>query len=166
LGHGLHASTSRVLSASVADADDPCRQPGCKFCDIVAGELAAHVVLDQNGAVAFLDNRPLFPGHVLLIPRCHVDTFDDAPAEVAAELAVTAQRLSRAVQDATAAKGTFIATNVRVSQSVPHLHIHIVPRTKGDGLRGFFWPRNRYRNDEEAAAVAEAIRKALVAQAS
>jgi histidine triad (HIT) family protein len=140
---------------------DPCQQPDCKFCEIAAGQLAAHVVLDEGGAVAFLDNRPLFPGHVLLIPRCHVDTFDDAPAEVLVELVVVAQRLSRAVQAATGAKGAFIATNVRVSQSVPHLHIHIVPRTKGDGLRGFFWPRTRYGSDSEAAAVADSVRKAL-----
>jgi histidine triad (HIT) family protein len=124
------------------------------------------VVLDEGGAVAFLDNRPLFPGHVLLIPRCHVDTFDDAPSDVLAGLAVTSQRLSKAVQAATDAKGAFIATNVRVSQSVPHLHIHIVPRTKGDGLRGFFWPRAPYRDEAQAAAVADAIRKALADQPS
>jgi histidine triad (HIT) family protein len=132
----------------------------------VAGELPARVVLDEGGAVAFLDNRPLFPGHVLLVPRCHVDSFDDAPPDVVTELALTAQRLSRAVQAATGAKGAFIATNVRVSQSVPHLHFHIVPRTKGDGLRGFFWPRTRYRNESEAEAVAESIRKALADQTS
>jgi histidine triad (HIT) family protein len=124
------------------------------------------VVLDEGGAVAFLDNRPLFPGHVLLIPRCHVDTFDDAPSDVLAELAVTSQRLSKAVQAATDAKGAFIATNVRVSQSVPHLHIHIVPRTKGDGLRGFFWPRAPYHDEAHAAAVADAVRKALADQPS
>jgi histidine triad (HIT) family protein len=124
------------------------------------------VVLDEEGAVAFLDSRPLFPGHVLLIPRCHVDTFDDAPSDVLAELAVTSQRLSKAVQAATAATGAFIATNVRVSQSVPHLHIHIVPRTKGDGLRGFFWPRAPYRDEAHAAAAADAIRKALADQPS
>jgi histidine triad (HIT) family protein len=122
------------------------------------------VVLDEGGAVGFLDNRPLFPGHVLLIPRCHVDTFDDAPAEVLTEMALTSQRLSKAVQAATDATGAFIATNVRVSQSVPHLHIHIVPRTKGDGLRGFFWPRAPYRDDAHAAGVADAIRKALADQ--
>jgi histidine triad (HIT) family protein len=136
--------------------------PGCVFCDIVAGERSAFVVLDDKDTMAFLDIRPLFPGHVLLVPRCHVDTFDDAPADTVIQLALAAQRLSKAVQAATGAAGSFIATNVRVSQSIPHLHFHVVPRTQGDGLRGFFWPRHKYRDDRHAEEVAEAIRAALV----
>jgi histidine triad (HIT) family protein len=135
--------------------------PGCAFCDIVAGERSAFVVLDEKDTMAFLDIRPLFPGHVLLIPRCHVDTFDDAPPDTVTQLALAAQRLSKAVQAATGAAGSFIATNVRVSQSIPHLHFHVVPRTRGDGLRGFFWPRHKYSDDRHAEEVAEAIRAAL-----
>jgi histidine triad (HIT) family protein len=148
----------------VASVERVIRLPGCLFCDIVAGDRAGFIVLDEPAAVAFLDVRPLFPGHVLLVPRSHVETFDDAPDEIVAHLATTAQRLSRAVQRATGAAGSFIATNVRVSQSISHLHFHIVPRTRGDGLRGFFWPRTRYRDDDHAEEVASAIRAALTAR--
>jgi histidine triad (HIT) family protein len=139
--------------------------PGCPFCEIAAGGRPAFVVLDEPAVVAFLDSHPLFPGHVLVVPRDHYATFDDAPPEVVAEVAVAAQRLSRAVQAATGAAGTFVATNVRVSQSVHHLHFHVVPRTRGDGLRGFFWPRTRYRDDADAEAVAASIREALTVPA-
>jgi histidine triad (HIT) family protein len=138
---------------------------GCPFCEIVAGERPAFVVLDEPAVVGFLDSHPLFPGHVLVVPRDHHDTFDDSPPEVVAEVAVAAQRVSRAVQAATGAAGAFVATNIRVSQSVHHLHVHVVPRTRGDGLRGFFWPRTRYRDDEHAEAVASAIRAALTVPA-
>jgi histidine triad (HIT) family protein len=150
-----------IASPAVASVDGVFRLPGCPFCDIVAGDRSAFVVLDEPGVVAFLDIHPLFPGHVLVVPRSHVDSFDDAPASVLADLATATQQLSRAVQAATGAAGAFIATNVRVSQSIPHLHFHVVPRTRGDGLRGFFWPRTRYRDDEHAEEVAAAIRAAL-----
>ena len=133
----------------------------CVFCDIVHGRTPAHVVYDDGASVAFLDSRPLFPGHVLLVPREHVETFPELPAPLIAPLFDRAQRISRAVETAMNAEGTFVAINNRVSQSVPHLHIHIVPRRKGDGLKGFFWPRSKYASDEQAAQTAEAIRKVL-----
>jgi histidine triad (HIT) family protein len=107
--------------------------------------------------VAFLDIRPVFPGHTLVVPRVHVETLTDLPAPLVAPYAAAVQRLAGAVEVGMEAGGTFVAVNNKVSQSVPHLHTHVVPRTKGDGLRGFFWPRGRYGSDEEAAAVAEAI---------
>jgi histidine triad (HIT) family protein len=136
-------------------------EPGCAFCAIVAGEAAAHVVLDDAAAVAFLDRRPLFPGHVLLVPRGHYETLTDLPADQVEGLFLRTQRLASAVETAMAAKGTFVAVNNRVSQSVPHLHVHIAPRTKGDGLRGFFWPRTTYADEHEAAEVAAAVRAAV-----
>lgn len=134
--------------------------PSCVFCQIVAGEVAAHVVLDDEVAVGFLDVRPLFHGHVLVVPRAHVETLADLPADAVGPLFERAQRLSVAVVDALGAEGSFVAMNNRVSQSVPHLHVHVVPRTKGDGLRGFFWPRTRYDDDAHAGAVAASIRSA------
>ena len=133
----------------------------CAFCDIVHGRTAAHVVYEDGVSMAFLDARPLFAGHVLLAPREHIETFAELPPPLVAPLFEAAQRLSRAVETAMNAEGTFVAMNNRVSQSVPHLHIHIVPRRKGDGLKGFFWPRSKYASDEQAAQTAEAIRKAL-----
>lgn len=118
---------------------------------------------DDDVAVAFLDRRPLFPGHVLVIPRHHVETLTDLPADLVGPFFGRVQAVAVAVGDACGAQGTFVAMNNKVSQSVPHLHVHVVPRTKGDGLRGFFWPRQRYRNDDHAAAVAGAIRQALTA---
>jgi histidine triad (HIT) family protein len=132
----------------------------CIFCRIIAGEEEAEVVLDDEHAVAFLDFRPLFHGHVLLCPREHHETLADLPAEQVGPLFERAQRLSVAVRDAMGAKGSFVAMNNGVSQSVPHLHVHVVPRTKGDGLRGFFWPRTKYRGDTLREAGA-AIRAAL-----
>ena len=135
--------------------------PNCLFCQIVAGERPAHVVLESEHAMAFLDARPLFPGHSLLVPRDHHETLGDLPTPLVAELFVDAQRLARAMEDAMEADGTFVAMNNRVSQSVPHLHVHVVPRRRKDGLRGFFWPRQRYKDDEEMAAVASRLRDAL-----
>ena len=134
---------------------------GCTFCSIRDGELPAHVVLDDEVVLAFLDVRPLFPGHVLLVPRDHVETLPDLPAERVGPYFERVQRLSVAVRDATGAQGSFVAMNNVVSQSVPHLHAHVVPRTKGDGLKGFFWPRTRYRDDAHMADVADAIARAL-----
>jgi histidine triad (HIT) family protein len=131
----------------------------CLFCRIVRGEVAAHVVYSDEAFLAFLDHRPLFPGHALLVPREHVETLFDAPAELLGPLAAATQRLSVAVRDAMEAEGVFNAVNNVVSQSVPHLHVHVVPRRRKDGLRGFFWPRSKYASDEEARAVATRIRR-------
>jgi histidine triad (HIT) family protein len=133
------------------------------FCAIVAGDVPAHRVLEDDGFVAFLDVRPLFPGHVLVVPRPHVETLTDLPAAGAGPLFERVRALAGAMELALGAQGSFVALNNRVSQSVPHLHVHVVPRTKGDGLRGFFWPRQRYGSDEEAAAVADRLRSALAA---
>ena len=133
----------------------------CTFCAIVRGDLAAHVVLDDGPFFAFLDRRPLFHGHVLLVPREHVETIMDAPPGLLGPLAGATQTLSRAVLQAMDADGIFNAVNNVVSQSVPHLHVHVVPRRRKDGLRGFFWPRTKYASEEEAAAVAARIREAL-----
>jgi histidine triad (HIT) family protein len=133
----------------------------CIFCRIVAGEQPAHVVLEDETFMAFLDIRPLFPGHVLLVPRAHVVTVMDAPRELLGPLAERTRDLARAVQAAMGSAGIFTAVNNIVSQSVPHLHVHVVPRNRKDGLRGFFWPRTTYASDEEAADVAGRIREAL-----
>ena len=133
----------------------------CLFCAIVAGSVPAHVVLDDEIAVAFLDVRPVFKGHVLVAPREHYVTLPDLPAGLVGPLFTRVQRVSAAVPEALGAQGTFVAENNVVSQSVAHLHVHVVPRTKGDGLRGFFWPRTKYADDEEAAGYARRIREAL-----
>lgn len=134
---------------------------GCVFCAIVAGEHPAHVVLDDEVALAFLDARPLFPGHTLLVPRTHYETLPDLPEELTGPLFARARRLAAAVPAAMEAAGSFVAMNNVVSQSVPHLHVHVVPRNRKDGLRGFFWPRKKYDDDAHAERVAEAIRTAL-----
>ena len=133
----------------------------CLFCRIAAGEEPAHVAYEDERLVGFLDIRPLFHGHVLLVPRAHVDTLLDAPAELLAPLAAATQRVSIAVRDAMEAEGVFNAVNNVVSQSVPHLHVHVVPRRRKDGLKGFFWPRTRYASDAEAHEVATRIRALL-----
>jgi histidine triad (HIT) family protein len=133
----------------------------CVFCSIVQGGVPAEVVLDDPIAVAFLDARPLFPGHVLLVPREHHVTLGDLPPELVGPLFERARRLAVAVPRAMGAAGTFVAMNNTISQSVPHLHVHVVPRNRRDGLRGFFWPRTTYRDDAHAAEVAAAIRDAL-----
>lgn len=133
----------------------------CAFCSIAQGQAPAHVVLDEPEMLAFLDRRPLFPGHCLLIPRAHHEVLTDVPPELAGPLFLATQRLARAVESALSADGFFVAINNRVSQSVHHLHIHVVPRRKKDGLRGFFWPRHNYSNEQEAAGIREAIVKAL-----
>lgn len=133
----------------------------CVFCSIVAGEAPAHVVLDDEVALAFLDVRPLFHGHVLVVPRPHVEVLTDLPVADVGPFFERVQRLARAVRDACGAQGSFVAMNNTVSQSVPHLHVHVVPRTKGDGLKGFFWPRTRYASEDEAAEVAARIAAAV-----
>ena len=138
--------------------------PNCLFCQIVLGQRPAHVVLESEHAVAFLDARPLFAGHSLLVPRDHLVTLGDLPTPLVGELFLDTQRLAVAIEDAMDATGTFVAMNNRVSQSVPHFHIHVVPRRPKDGLRGFFWPRQKYENDEEMGAVADRIRDTLTSE--
>jgi histidine triad (HIT) family protein len=138
----------------------------CAFCRIVAGDLEdAAVVLDQAHALAFLDHRPLFPGHCLLIPREHHETLADLPADQIGPFFATAQLLSHAVPAAMKKPGSFVAMNNVVSQSVPHLHVHVVPRVPKDGLRGFFWPRRKYDSDRHRDEARDAIRAALKAEA-
>ena len=136
------------------------RSEGCVFCAIAAGDVPAHVVASDDVTVAFLDTRPVFPGHTLLVPRDHHETLADLPAPLVQPLFQAAQRLARAVEGGMEAHGTFVAMNNRVSQSVPHLHVHVVPRRRKDGLRGFFWPRQRYRDEAEMGDVAARIRAA------
>jgi len=131
--------------------------PDCLFCKIASGAVKAPVVYEDEFSLAFLDHRPVFPGHTLLIPKQHFETLADLPAPLIQPFFTAAQLLARAIESALAADGTFVAINNRVSQSVPHLHVHIVPRRKKDGLRGFFWPRQPYKTEEEA----ESIRKKI-----
>jgi histidine triad (HIT) family protein len=130
---------------------------GCVFCDIVTGAKPAFQVATVECAVAFLDARPVFKGHLLVVPRTHLVTLADLPPSSLGDYFGFVQRLSIAVESGLGAGGTFVAINNKVSQSVPHLHTHVVPRTKGDGLRGFFWPRHKYASDEEAAEYAARI---------
>ncbi len=133
----------------------------CSFCQIVRGQTSAHIVFDDDVSLAFLDNRPLFPGHCLVIPKEHFETLFELHAELVGRFFTNVQRLGVAVERATGAQGTFIAMNNRVSQSVPHFHTHVVPRRRKDGLRGFFWPRTSYKDDTEMNDVAAAIREAV-----
>src|SRR3954453_9385602 len=136
-------------------------EDNCLFCRIVSGELPATIVYEDDNSIAFLDHRPLFPGHTLLIPRAHVETLGELPAKLIGPYFEAAQLLSRAIELAMEAEGTFVAMNNRVSQSVPHLHVHVVPRRKKDGLRGFFWPRQTYPDENEMARVAGVVRAAV-----
>ena len=133
----------------------------CLFCRIVSGELPATIVYEDENALAFLDHRPLFPGHALLVPRQHVETLGELETKLVGPYFEAAQLLARAVESAMDAEGTFVAMNNRVSQSVPHLHVHIVPRRRKDGLKGFFWPRTKYKGDEEMEEVSSKIATAL-----
>jgi histidine triad (HIT) family protein len=136
-------------------------EDACLFCAIAAREIPAAIVLEDAAAIAFLDSRPVFKGHVLLAPRGHVPTLTDLPADALAPFFAAVTRVARAVEAGLAADGTFVAINNKVSQSVPHLHVHVVPRRKKDGLRGFFWPRVRYDSDAERDDYAARIRAAL-----
>jgi histidine triad (HIT) family protein len=133
----------------------------CIFCAIAAGNLDAAKVFEDDRFVAFLDHRPLFPGHTLLVPKAHHETLPDLPATLVGPLFETAQRLCRAIEAAAGAQGTFVAVNNRISQSVPHLHVHVVPRKQKDGLKGFFWPRQHYRDAAHLEEMRSAIRQAL-----
>ena len=133
----------------------------CLFCRIVSGEVPAVIVYEDINSIAFLDHRPLFHGHTLLVPRKHFETLVTLPPEQVGPLFRAAQTLARAIEVAMNAEGTFVAMNNRVSQSVPHLHVHVVPRRKKDGLKGFFWPRTKYKDDDEMKVVQEKIALAL-----
>jgi histidine triad (HIT) family protein len=134
---------------------------GCVFCEIVAGSRPAAVVFEDDTSLAFFDQRPVFPGHTLLVPKDHHETLAHLPHAFIEPLFVNAQLLARAVEQALGAEGTFVAINNRVSQTVPHLHVHIVPRRKGDGLRGFFWPRQKYKDAEEVEKFRKSIRETV-----
>jgi histidine triad (HIT) family protein len=134
---------------------------GCLFCAIAAGEIPSAMVLRDDDVAAFLDARPVFKGHVLVVPRAHIPTLADVPAAGLATLFAAVQRVARAVEAGLGADGTFVAMNNKVSQSVPHLHVHVVPRRKKDGLRGFVWPRVPYADDAERDDYAARIRAAL-----
>jgi histidine triad (HIT) family protein len=133
----------------------------CHFCAVVRGEVAAHTVFEDAVSLAFLDHRPVFPGHCLLVPRTHYETLADLPDKLIPSLFANAQLLARTIELGMEAEGSFVAVNNRVSQSVPHLHIHIVPRRRKDGLRGFFWPRQKYESEEAIRAVQARLRQAI-----
>jgi len=141
----------------------PLANASCLFCRIASREVTSRLVFEDEISLAFLDHRPVFPGHCLLIPKPHYETLTDLPAELIGPYFKNAQRLAGAVEAAMEAHGTFVAMNNRVSQSVPHVHVHVVPRRRKDGLKGFFWPRYPYQSEEEAEAVQLAIRQALAA---
>lgn len=133
----------------------------CLFCEIINGEVSASIVFEDKISMAFLDHRPLFPGHCLLVPRKHYETLTDLPLELVGPLFQNAQLLARAVESALEGEGSFVAMNNRVSQSVPHLHVHVVPRRRKDGLKGFFWPRNKYADEAHLLAVQKSIQKEI-----
>lgn len=133
----------------------------CIFCKLASGEIPSHAVYQDADTYAFLDNQPLFPGHVLLAPRGHYETLGDLPVPLVGPVFTTAQLIARAVENALDAEGTFVAINNRVSQTVPHLHIHIVPRRRRDGLKGFFWPRHDYQDDSARETVRDAIEREI-----
>jgi histidine triad (HIT) family protein len=139
---------------------DRAEREHCRFCAIIRGEVPACIVFEADQVLAFLDIRPLFPGHLLLVPREHHVTLPELPEALVAPLFSSARLLARAVEEALEAQGSFIAINNRVSQSVPHLHLHIVPRRRQDGLRGFFWPRTKYADEADLYRVGGLIRAA------
>jgi histidine triad (HIT) family protein len=133
----------------------------CKFCKVVSGELESHKIFEDEISLVFLDHRPLFPGHCLLVPKSHYETMLDLPQDLIGPLFSNAKLMARAVEEGLSAEGSFVAVNNRISQSVPHLHVHVVPRRKKDGLKGFFWPRHPYRDEEHKRDVQEALRAAI-----
>jgi histidine triad (HIT) family protein len=133
----------------------------CLFCQIASHSRAASIVFEDDHGLAFLDHRPLFPGHCLLIPKTHVETLADLPRAAVEPLFMTAQLLTRALEEGLNAEGTLVAINNRVSQSVPHLHIHVVPRHRKDGLKGFFWPRGKYQDAAHMAMVQETLERTM-----
>ncbi len=135
----------------------------CVFCAIVTGDLDAHVVAEDEQTLAFLDRRPLFAGHTLVVPKAHHETLADLPADLLGPVFARAQQLAAVMEAALGAAGSFVAMNNRISQSVPHLHVHVVPRNPKDGLKGFFWPRHPYADEAEMAAFAERLRAGVAA---
>jgi histidine triad (HIT) family protein len=133
----------------------------CLFCGIINGDVSAAIVFEDEICMVFLDHRPLFPGHCLLVPKNHFETLSDLPGQLVSPVFENVQLLARAVETAFGAEGSFVAMNNRVSQSVPHLHVHIVPRKRRDGLKGFFWPRTKYGSEAEILEVQNAIRSAV-----
>ena len=134
----------------------------CVFCAIVKGNLPArHIVFGDNTSIAILDKKPVFLGHSLLIPRNHYETLYDLPEDLVAPIFSNVQLLARAIESGLSAKGTFVAINNKISQSIPHLHVHVIPRRPGDGLRGFFWPRQEYQSEQQMSQIAEAIKESL-----
>jgi histidine triad (HIT) family protein len=133
----------------------------CLFCGIISGDVSASVVFEDDLAIAFLDHRPLFHGHCLLVPKQHVETLIDLPVGLVGPFFQATQLLARAVEVALEAEGSFVAMNNRVSQSVPHLHVHVVPRRRKDGLKGFFWPRTKYADQEQMLAMQKLIQTAI-----
>ena len=133
----------------------------CVFCQVANHAVPAAIVFEDDESLAFLDHRPVFPGHCLLIPKRHLDSLVDVEAELLCRLSLNARLLALAMEKGLGAQGAFVAINNRVSQSVPHLHIHVVPRTKGDGLKGFFWPRHKYRDPEHIEEVRRALSDAV-----
>ena len=144
-----------------APAREPHDSQMCAFCHIIRGEAKASMVFEDSVSLAFLDRRPLFPGHCLLVPKAHYETLADLPAPLVGPLFQNAQLLERAIEEGLEADGTFVAINNRVSQSVPHVHIHLVPRHRKDGLKGFFWPRQRYQDDATLQQVQDTLRAAI-----
>src|SRR6266542_5037317 len=143
-------------------ASNKANKATCIFCGVVTAENSANIVFEDDISLAFLDHRPLFPGHCLLVPKKHFETLSDLPSDLAGPFFQNVQLLARAVEAALEAEGSFVALNNRVSQSVLHLHVHVVPRRRKDGLKGFFWPRTKYADDAQAAAVAAGIRAQLL----
>lgn len=139
----------------------PVLKEGCIFCNIIRGAVPCFKVFEDDISLAFLDHRPVFPGHTLLIVKRHIETLLDLPDSLMGPLFANVRRLSQAVTQGMQAEGTFVAINNRVSQSVPHFHVHIVPRRKGDGLKGFFWPRRAYKDQQEIDATLRSLRSAL-----
>jgi histidine triad (HIT) family protein len=135
--------------------------PNCRFCQIITGDEPSQVVFEDERVLAFLDNRPLFPGHSLLVPREHYETLGELPDELVGPLFESARLLSVAIPKAMRKPGSFVALNNVVSQSVPHLHVHVVPRKPKDGLRGFFWPRTKYDSEDQMREVADRVRQAV-----
>jgi len=152
---GVH---EKVTSEKIAVAQ---RKGECRFCKIIRGEERSYVVLDNEVCLAFLDYRPLFPGHCLLAPKTHFETLMDMPPELIPPLFGAARILAQVMEEALLAEGSFVAINNRISQSVPHLHVHVVPRRRNDGLRGFFWPRQRYADEDSILRVQASLRAAV-----
>ena len=139
----------------------PKLKENCTFCNIIRGSIPSHKVFEDDISLAFLDHRPLFAGHCLFIVKDHLETLSDLPDELVGPLFLNVQLLSRAVMQGMNSEGTFVAVNNRVSQSVPHFHVHIVPRRKGDGLKGFFWPRRAYKDADEIDRTLRALHSAI-----